>query len=276
MKRMIAGVLLCCGLARAQVIVQQDFEQGPGEWLCNGNAMMFPDGNPGQAIGLPFDAFWGVTLRDETPGTPLTGDLTRYHAPLQLELDINVLRLENFFQEPMDPGLFPFVLEFVDYPEPGSPDPVVSVYTVGPGLPPAATWGHFAFDVPDPSSAALPAGWGGTGDEDPKTFEPRLPANRTYASVLRNVDEVRFTTMVPGFFYTDSFWEVRIDNVKATVMGGACYPDCNGDGALNLSDFGCFTTKFALGDPYADCNGDTVLNLSDFGCFTTKFALGCP
>ncbi|MCC6661662.1 MAG: hypothetical protein IT437_12340 [Phycisphaerales bacterium] len=60
--------------------------------------------------------------------------------------------------------------------------------------------------------------------------------------------------------------------------GGAppCYPDCNGDNTLNLSDFGCFTTKFALGDPYADCNGDSVLNLSDFGCFTTKFALGCP
>ena len=55
-----------------------------------------------------------------------------------------------------------------------------------------------------------------------------------------------------------------------------CYPDCNGDAVLNLSDFGCFTTKFALGDPYADCNGDAVLNLSDFGCFTTKFALGCP
>ena len=53
------------------------------------------------------------------------------------------------------------------------------------------------------------------------------------------------------------------------------YPDCNTDRALNLSDFGCFTTKFALGDPYADCNGDGLLNLADFGCFTTKFALGC-
>ncbi|MCC6659977.1 MAG: hypothetical protein IT437_03730, partial [Phycisphaerales bacterium] len=42
----------------------------------------------------------------------------------------------------------------------------------------------------------------------------------------------------------------------------ACYPDCNGDSVLNLSDFGCFTTKFALGDAYADCNGDGVLNLS--------------
>jgi hypothetical protein len=27
---------------------------------------------------------------------------------------------------------------------------------------------------------------------------------------------------------------------------------------------------------YADCNSDGVLNLSDFGCFQTKFALGCP
>ncbi len=56
----------------------------------------------------------------------------------------------------------------------------------------------------------------------------------------------------------------------------ACYPDCNGDSALNLADFGCFQTKFALADPYADCNGDSVLNLADFGCFQTKFALGCP
>ena len=55
-----------------------------------------------------------------------------------------------------------------------------------------------------------------------------------------------------------------------------CYPDCNGDGVLNLSDFGCFTTRFALGEPYSDCNGDGIRNLADFGCFTTKFALGCP
>ncbi|MCC6661560.1 MAG: hypothetical protein IT437_11820 [Phycisphaerales bacterium] len=63
---------------------------------------------------------------------------------------------------------------------------------------------------------------------------------------------------------------------ECTNCGATCYADCNGDTVLNLSDFGCFTTKFALGDPYADCNGDSVLNLADFGCFTTKFALGCP
>jgi hypothetical protein len=55
-----------------------------------------------------------------------------------------------------------------------------------------------------------------------------------------------------------------------------CYPDCNGDGVLGLADFGCFQTRFALGNMYADCNGDGILGLADFGCFQTKFALGCP
>jgi hypothetical protein len=70
----------------------------------------------------------------------------------------------------------------------------------------------------------------------------------------------------------------QMDDMEWAAGGGPppCYPDCNGDSSLNLADFGCFQTKFALGDPYADCNGDQVLNLSDFGCFTTKFALGCP
>lgn len=55
-----------------------------------------------------------------------------------------------------------------------------------------------------------------------------------------------------------------------------CYPDCNHDGVLNLADFGCFQTRFALSDPYADCNRDGVLNLADFGCFQTRFGLACP
>ena len=66
-------------------------------------------------------------------------------------------------------------------------------------------------------------------------------------------------------------WKLRVAHPAP-----GCYPDCNADGALNLADFGCFTTRFALGEPYGDCNGDGVRNLSDFGCFTTKFALGCP
>ena len=68
----------------------------------------------------------------------------------------------------------------------------------------------------------------------------------------------------------------RIIPEGAAPACALCYADCNNDGALNLSDFGCFTTKFATGTSYSDCNGDAVRNLADFGCFTTKFALGCP
>jgi hypothetical protein len=55
----------------------------------------------------------------------------------------------------------------------------------------------------------------------------------------------------------------------------ACVPDFNGDGQLNLADFGAFQTAFALGQCRADINGDGQLNLADFGAFQTAFALGC-
>ena len=61
-----------------------------------------------------------------------------------------------------------------------------------------------------------------------------------------------------------------------TPVDQVCGADCNADGVLNLADFGCFQTRFALGEPYADCNGDGILNLADFGCFTTRFSIGCP
>ena len=64
----------------------------------------------------------------------------------------------------------------------------------------------------------------------------------------------------------------------AVVRGvpSGCYPDCNTDGALTVSDFGCFQTQFVAGDPYADCTADGQLTVADFGCFQTQFVAGCP
>jgi hypothetical protein len=59
------------------------------------------------------------------------------------------------------------------------------------------------------------------------------------------------------------------------TKGGGCYPDCDGNGTLNVNDYICFQTKFALGDPYADCDNNGVRNVNDYICFQTKFALGC-
>jgi len=61
-----------------------------------------------------------------------------------------------------------------------------------------------------------------------------------------------------------------------------CYPNCDGSSTapvLNVSDFICFQTKYAAGDPYANCDGSTtppVLNVADFICFQTAYAAGCP
>ncbi|MFM9996464.1 MAG: hypothetical protein ACKVU4_11770 [Phycisphaerales bacterium] len=55
-----------------------------------------------------------------------------------------------------------------------------------------------------------------------------------------------------------------------------CYADCNRDGVLSVSDFGCFQGKYVLGDPYADCNGSGSYTVADFGCFQSKYVIGCP
>jgi hypothetical protein len=93
-----------------------------------------------------------------------------------------------------------------------------------------------------------------------------------WESTSANIKSIKITGLNPfggGFVLLD---DLEYDGAG----GGQCYPDCDGDQALTLADFGCFQTKFALGDLYADCNGDLVLNLADFGCFQTEFAIGCP
>ena len=88
--------------------------------------------------------------------------------------------------------------------------------------------------------------------------------------------------------YNAASANILVGNLNASFAGGTpspfaqghlrmpCYPDCNGDGALTVADFGCFQTRFVAADPYADCNGDGVRTVADFGCFQTAFVAGCP
>lgn len=65
-------------------------------------------------------------------------------------------------------------------------------------------------------------------------------------------------------------------------LGTTCIANCDGSTSspvLNISDFICFLTRYAAGDPYANCDGSTsppILNVNDFVCFQAKFAAGCP
>jgi hypothetical protein len=91
-----------------------------------------------------------------------------------------------------------------------------------------------------------------------------------FATLSLNVSGIRKVHYSSGGQFTGSTF---IDDVTFEVV---CYADCNQDGLLDVSDFGCFTNSFLVGAPYADCNGDGVLDIADFGCFTNAFIVGCP
>jgi hypothetical protein len=113
---------------------------------------------------------------------------------------------------------------------------------------------------------------GGTfgGDQQALEFDDTGACFAARANLLSVNTATGVTTLVGPTGQTD------FRSMAFIGDGGNCYPDCDGDDVLTLADFGCFQTKFALGDLYADCNNDLVLNLADFGCFQTAFAIGCP
>ncbi len=73
--------------------------------------------------------------------------------------------------------------------------------------------------------------------------------------------------------------QCNFDNVRLNGTTNecpqACYPDCDAGGSLNIDDFICFQTFFAIGDAYADCDASGALNIDDFICFQTFYAIGC-
>jgi len=55
----------------------------------------------------------------------------------------------------------------------------------------------------------------------------------------------------------------------------SCQPDCDANGTLNIDDFICFQTLFAIVDPDADCDASGSLNIDDSICFRMLFVIGC-
>jgi len=277
--------LLCLALtatpALAQVVCSQNFESAPpfDGWNVNGNQLVFPDG-PNNFMGVPYLDFWGITLANDSD-TRLLGDLTRYPMPLQFSVDVRVTRLDNFFGEPMNPGGFPLVLQLIDTGNPTTVADDVSIYFTGPGCPRQDQgWQTYTFSIPAPVGASMPAGWGGTGDEDPRTFEPRLPPSRTYASVLRSIDRIALTTLRPGYFYASSFWEAGFDNIRAAAAP-ACDPDYNQDGNVDQDDVRYLVDVIGGGenptsrDP--DFNRDGNADQDDLAALINVVAgAGCP
>lgn len=191
------------------------FDNGTEGWSVSGRDNISPvGGNPGANMDVELIDVFGASIRNET-NLSFLGDFTQLGAPLQLSVDVKITSI-TFFGTEVERDL---VIELVDYNPPGSNYPYVSVYAhLGTLSAAQPGWRHFEAIIQDPQSTTLPPGWGGTGDEDPTTFEPRLPPDRTFASVLQNVEEIRFTTFVPGFFYGFTNFVMAVDNPTVAVV----------------------------------------------------------
>lgn len=110
------------------------------------------------------------------------------------------------------------VLELRDYDNAGNGLPYTSVwYNLGTLDASKPGWQHLSVTIGDTSATGLPAGWGGYGAED-STGTPSLPSNRTFASILAGVDEIAFTTYVPGHMYGFTDFDVAVDNISVSPV----------------------------------------------------------
>lgn len=102
------------------------------------------------------------------------------------------------------------VVELRDYHQPRGDAPYTSVwYKLGTISAARRGWQHLSVTIDDTHAKHLPSGWGGYGSGGVS-----LPAGSSFASVLANIDEVAFTTYVPGMFYGYTSFDVAVDNIS--------------------------------------------------------------
>lgn len=238
------------------------FDAGAQGWSINGlSTITATGGNPAHRIfwNNPVDTF-GIEARTST-NPAFIGDYTKKGA-VHLSIDFKVDFIQ-FFGTPVGRDLV--VILFDDHAYNGAPPASVWKH-IGflPGT--AMPWTNFSADVTEVMSSALPAGWNGAGDEDPNTFEPILPAGRTWTNVLQGVDRIQFTTFVPGYFYGFTNFKLSIDNVSIEPIESPIVGDLNGDGDVDGDDLGSLLGSWgACPGCDADLTGDGVVDGDDLG-----------
>ncbi|MBX3402187.1 MAG: hypothetical protein KF699_02130 [Phycisphaeraceae bacterium] len=277
---MVGGAMaaMVASAASAQQVLSFENCDNDGDviWYMNGNQELMDDWRSldSWCLHLPPEAYWGVVLSTDNPSSGLLGDLTQ-HASLRVSFDLRNFLFINFFGDPIDPESRPIILELHDEGDPENWEDNVSVWFRGLPMPSMDDgWVHYEMTIPVPAGSEMPEGWSGTGDEDPVTFEPRLPAGRTFRSVLQNVTQVRISTFEPGYFYTFSGIEFGADNIKVEAFGGTTCPCDIDGGGLGVTDIFAYLTLWFANDPRADFNGGGI-GVDDIFAFLTCWFAGC-
>lgn len=196
------------------------FEGGSNEGFTGNAFFEATGGNPGGVARHFNDSFFN-DLRTGAVGEPANegflGDYSSY-ASVTFSFDIKTNFLNDFIGNPIARPIG-IALKDRDITGPSGPSGVFfEIGIVGVNF--TGEWTTLSVTIDDPMAADLPAGWIGFGDEDPGTFGPILPAGASFASVLASVDEFDITGAVPGYFFTNAYWDVLIDNITVTVDDG--------------------------------------------------------
>lgn len=251
------------------------FDNGPEGWAVSNYDVITPEGgNPGAHIAYLNPETFGITIGTET-NTDFIGDFTQM-GPFELSVDINVNSIAFFGSEVSRE----IVLDLRDHDNEHTDYPWASVWRSG-GLLTSENEGYvtYSWTVDNVDSEALPEGWNGSGAEDPDTIEPILPPGETYTGLLDGVDEVAFTTFVPGFFYGFTYFDIQVDNITITPIDTpTCDQDVSGDGTIDSTDLNVVLGNFGIGgaDPEdGDTNGDGEVDSDDLNAVLGSFGEDC-
>ncbi|MHC5025405.1 MAG: PEP-CTERM sorting domain-containing protein [Planctomycetota bacterium] len=255
-----ASAMLLGSATADQTVV--DFEKGAAGWTGSqggggSTVVETTGGNPGANMHTVFNNF-GIEFRNNT-NPDFVMDYTQ-HDSVTLSIDLEVIDI-SFFGTPAGR---PWLVEIRDYQNVPAGYPYVSVWYLFEWVG-AGPWTTWSVTIEDTSVAELPAGWGGYGAEDPDTFEPILPANRTFTDVLAGADELAFHTLQPGYFFGFTDFDLRIDNITISTADSVLPGDANGDGVVDVADL----TEVILawgpcaGACPADFDGDGLVDVVD-------------
>ncbi|MFG0246939.1 MAG: PEP-CTERM sorting domain-containing protein [Phycisphaerales bacterium JB052] len=203
------------GITGAGVTTTTDFSNGAEGWtgpsgIGGATNIEGTGGNDGEYMRTVFNDF-GVTFRNNS-NADFLGDYTTAEE-ITISIDVQVEYL-NFFGQDVSR---PWLVELRDFDTAQGGYPWTSAWFLFDNISQAANSDWMTYSTTfDPNSTDLPAGWGGYGAEDPNTFEPTLPDGVTFADVLSGVDEIAFTTLQPGFFFSFTDHTIGIDNISIT------------------------------------------------------------
>ena len=264
------GLMLAASLACSAHAVQScdeevvTFSDGLEGWIgTNGSTgsteLEETGGNPGHHLHTVFNNF-GIEFHNDTNADVFQSLLS--HDAVTFEIDLKVESID-FVGTPVTR---PWVLEIRDFDDPPSGYLWVSVWYLFEWVGAEDDWRTFEVTISKTTANELPAGWGGTGRELPPNYEPSLPEDRSFASVLAGADEIAFTTYQPGWGFGFTDFDVRFDNVRITGCSSpGCPADITGDGLVDGQDL---ARVLAFWGPCADecpqdLNGNGVVDGSD-------------